>query len=98
MVISSDEVFKGWLEIMEKQNKKSTATVFRCLVVLDEQEVKQIQLEIKSGQIFISKGAKDVDFIDILERIKHLKQDKIIQDAGQTMSRLGRIDNHLQHQ
>ena len=70
MVITSDEVFKGWLEIMEKQNKKPTATVFRCLAGLDEQEVKQIQSEIRSGQIVISKGAKDVDLIDMPERIK----------------------------
>ena len=81
MVITSDEVFKGWLEIMEKQNKKPTATVFRCLAGLDEQEVKQIQSEIRSGQIVISKGAKDVDLIDMPERIKQLKQDKIIQAA-----------------
>ncbi len=78
MVIYSDEVFKGWLEIIEMQNKKPTATVFRCLAGLDEEEVKQIQSKIRSGQIVVSKGTKDVDLIDKPEHVKQLKQDKII--------------------
>ena len=56
MVICFDEIFKGWLEIIENQNKKPSAATFRCLAGLDESEVKQIQIEIKSGQIVLSKG------------------------------------------
>ena len=81
MVICSNEIFKGWLEIIKKQTKKPSAATFRCLAGLDDLEVKQIQAKIQSRQILLSKGVKDADVNDMAERIKQLKQDKIIQDA-----------------
>ena len=84
MVVYSEEVFKGWLEIiqeLEKKNKKPGVTVFRCLAGLEEEEVKQIQEKIRSGSIVLSKGTKDGDVIDMADHVKQLKQDKILQDA-----------------
>lgn len=84
MVVYSEDIFKDWLEIiqeLEKKNKRPGVTVFRCLAGLDEEEVKQVQAEIKSGSIVLSKGTKDEDVIDMPEYVKQLKQDKIIQDA-----------------
>ena len=81
--------------------------LLNCLAGLDDLEVKQIQEEIQFGQILLSKGVKDADVIDMTERIKQLKQDKIIQDAllidfntkqGQAVSQLVRSNCHLQHQ
>ena len=69
MVIYSDEVFKGWLQIIQMQNKKPTATVFRCLAGLNEEEVKQIQSKIRFEHIVLSKSAKDVHLIDMPERV-----------------------------
>ena len=80
MVICSDEVFKGWLKIIQEQDKKPAATAFRCLAGLEEEEVKQIQSEIISRKIILSKGAKITNEVDMAERIKQLKQDKIVQE------------------
>ena len=80
MVICSDEVFKGWLKIIQEQDKKPAAAAFRCLAGLEEEDVKQIQSEIRSGEIILSKGAKSTNEVDMAERIKQLKQDKIVQE------------------
>ena len=42
--------------------------------------MKQIQSEIISGKIILSKGAKSTNEVDMAERIKQLKQDKIVQE------------------
>ena len=81
MVIFSNKIFIGWLEIIKKQTKKPSAATFRCLAGLDDLEVKQIQAKIQFEQIVLSKGVKDAHVIDMPEHIKQLKQDKIIQDA-----------------
>ena len=80
MVICSDEVFKGWLKIIQEQDKKLAAAAFRCLAGLEEEDVKQIQSEIRSGEIILSKGTKSTNEVDMAERIKQLKQDKIVQE------------------
>ncbi|MCO5570655.1 hypothetical protein L7F22_024382 [Adiantum nelumboides] len=84
MVTYSDAIFNEWIDIMielEKGNKKPSVTVFRYLAGLDEEEVKKLQAEITDGTIVLSKGIKDTDIMDMLERIKQLKQDHIIQDV-----------------
>ena len=84
MITYSDEVFQRWLEIvqrLENYNKKPGATSFCYLCGLEEDEVVGIQEEIENGKILLSKGAKEANMMDMADRIKQLKQDRIIQDA-----------------
>lgn len=84
MVTYSDPIYDCWLEIIERleeENKKPPTTVFRFLCGLEESEVQIIQEEIKDEKILLSKSIKDGDVADMYDRIKQLKQDKLIQDA-----------------
>ena len=98
---------KAGLRSSRSKSRNQVSPLLNCLAGLDDLEVKQIQEEIQFGQILLSKGVKDADVIDMTERIKQLKQDKIIQDAllidfntkqGQAVSQLVRSNCHLQHQ
>lgn len=84
MVTYCDPIYDCWLQIIEKleeENKRPPTTVFRFLCGLEESEVMLIQEEIKEEKVLLSKTAKDGDTIDMYDRIKQLKQDKLIQDA-----------------
>ena len=84
MVTYSDPIYDCWLKIienLEQENKKPPITVFRFLCGLEESEVQIIQEEINHERIVLSKSAKDRDVVDMYDRIKQLKQDKLIQDA-----------------
>ena len=85
MVTYSQEVFQGWLDIiqqLEKDIKKPSATVFWFLCGLDEDKVKRLQREIRAENIVLSKGPKDAYVIDLPEQIKNLMQDRLIQEAS----------------
>ena len=83
MVTYSDPIYDRWLEILEglEEGKKPPTTVFRYLCGLEESEVQSIQEEIKDEKIFLSKTSKDSDMIDMYDRVKQLKQDKLVQEA-----------------
>ena len=84
MVTYSDPIYDCWLKIIERleeENKRPPTTVFRFLCGLEESEVEVIQVEIIEDKILLSKTAKDGDATDMYDRIKQLKQDKLIQDA-----------------
>ena len=84
MVTYSDPIYNCWLEIIERleeEDKKPPTTIFRFLCGLEESELQVIQEEIKAEKILLSKTAKDGDATDMYDRIKQLKQDKLIQEA-----------------
>ena len=60
MVTCAEDVFQKWMEIIKDVeqgillDKKPNQTQFRCLVGLEETEIKKLQSELKTGLIVLS--------------------------------------------
>lgn len=83
MVTYSNDIFEGWLEIIqnaEEKKRKPPTTLFKYLQGLEEDEVRLLQKEIQDGNIVLTRGPEDEDQIDMLERIKQMKQDRLLQE------------------
>ena len=86
MVTYFDEVFNIWIELIKGlkdgtiEGRKPNAAHFRCLNGLDEASIKKVQGAIKEKQDLLAKVPKDNEMKDMVEFVKQLKQDKIIQN------------------
>ena len=82
MVTYSNYIFEGWLEIIQnaEEKQKPPTTLFRYLQGLEEDEVRLLQKEIQDGNIVLTRGPEEEDEMDMLERIKQMKQDRLLQE------------------
>ncbi|MCO5586769.1 hypothetical protein L7F22_040711 [Adiantum nelumboides] len=96
MIVSSKDIFDGWVTIMKKyakgellsqaqssrkKGRQPSPATFRCLMGLKDGEVATLQQEINEGSILFLKNKWDSeDFIDMETRAKQIKQDRVLKE------------------
>ncbi len=96
MIVSSQDVFDGWVTIMKKyakgellsqgessrkKGRQPSPATFRCLMGLKDGEVATLQQEINEGSILFLKNKWDnEDVIDMETRAKQIKQDRVLKE------------------
>ncbi|MCO5603593.1 hypothetical protein L7F22_057744 [Adiantum nelumboides] len=96
MIVSSKDIFDGWVTIMkkyakgellsqaqssQKKGRQPSPATFRCLMGLKDGEVATLQQEINEGNILFLKNKWDSeDVIDMETRAKQIKQDRVLKE------------------
>ncbi|MCO5585911.1 hypothetical protein L7F22_039845 [Adiantum nelumboides] len=96
MIVSSKDIFDGWVTIMkkyakgellsqaqssQKKGRQPSPATFRCLMGLKDGEVATLQQEINEGSILFLKNKWDSeDVIDMETRAKQIKQDRVLKE------------------
>ncbi|MCO5553142.1 hypothetical protein L7F22_063123 [Adiantum nelumboides] len=96
MIVSSKDMFDGWVTIMKKyakgellsqgessrkKGRQPSPATFRCLMGLKDGEVATLQQEINEGSILFLKNKWDnKDVIDMETRAKQIKQDRVLKE------------------
>ncbi|MCO5584369.1 hypothetical protein L7F22_038295 [Adiantum nelumboides] len=96
MIVSSKDIFDGWVTIMKKyakgellsqaqssrkKGRQPSPATFRCLMGLKDGEVATLQQEINEGSILFLKNKWDSeDVIDMETRAKQIKQDRVLKE------------------
>ncbi|MCO5569559.1 hypothetical protein L7F22_023274 [Adiantum nelumboides] len=96
MIVSSKDIFDGWVTIMKKyakgellsqaqssrkKGRQPSPATFRCLMGLKDGEVATLQQEINEGSILFLKNKWDSeDVIDMETRAKQIKQERVLKE------------------